>query len=117
MIKNKIKGNIINVSSQAGRRGEALVPHYCASKAAVISLTKILAKELAPMGITVNAIGPTPIKTDLIRAVPDDKIKKLIQNQAIKRYGEFEDILNVIQFFVNPKSDFITGQVIFLGGI
>ncbi len=110
-------GRIVNfttVATPLNLEGESI---YASSKAAVISLTKILAKELAPMGITVNAIGPTPIKTDLIRAVPDDKIKKLIQNQAIKRYGEFEDILNVIQFFVNPKSDFITGQVIFLGGI
>jgi len=110
-------GRIVNfttVATPLNLEGESI---YASSKAAIISLTKILAKELAPMGITVNAIGPTPVKTDLIRAVPDDKIKKLIQNQAIKRYGEFEDILNVIQFFINPKSDFITGQVVFLGGI
>lgn len=110
-------GRIINfttVATPLNLEGEAI---YASSKAAVISLTKILAKELAPMGINVNAIGPTPVKTDLIRAVPDEKIKQLVQHQAIKRYGEFEDILNVIQFFINPKSDFITGQVIFLGGI
>ena len=110
-------GRIINfttVATPLNLEGEAI---YASSKAAVISLTKILAKELAPMGITVNAIGPTPVKTDLIRAVPDEKIKKLVQHQAIKRYGDFEDILNVMEFFINPKSNFITGQVIFLGGI
>ena len=78
---------------------------------------KRLAKEFASFGITVNAIGPTPIKTDLIKSVPDEKIKKLINAQAIKRFGSFKDTVNVIDFFINEKSDFITGQIIYLGGI
>ena len=76
-----------------------------------------MAQELAEFGITVNAIGPTPVKTDMIRAVPQEKIKKLIERQAIHRLGEFQDISNVIDFFIQPTSDFITGQVLFLGGI
>ena len=62
-------------------------------------------------------IGPTPIKTDLIRGVSPDKLEALIQRQAIKRYGEVRDVTQVIDFFVQPASDFVTGQVIFLGGV
>tara|TARA_B100001094_G_C18182102_1_gene801540 strand:+ start:543 stop:1244 length:702 start_codon:yes stop_codon:yes gene_type:complete len=110
-------GRIINFASVATPlklEGEAI---YASSKAAVINLTTILAKEFANMGITVNALGPTPVKTDLIKSIPENKLNKLISNQAIKRYGEFDDIINVINFFIKPKSDFITGQTIFLGGL
>ena len=83
----------------------------------MISLTQILAREFAEFGITVNAVGPTPIKTDLIRGVPPEKLDVLISRQAIKRYGEMRDVIQVIDFFIDPASDFVTGQVIFLGGI
>jgi 3-oxoacyl-[acyl-carrier protein] reductase len=62
-------------------------------------------------------VGPTPVKTDLIRSVPQEKLDALIARQAIRRYGEYRDILNVVDFFIRPESDFITAQVIFLGGI
>jgi 3-oxoacyl-[acyl-carrier protein] reductase len=67
--------------------------------------------------VTVNAIAPTPVKTDLIKAVPKNKIDALINRQAIKRFGEFDDIKNVINFFISEESDFVTGQVIYLGGV
>jgi len=110
-------GRIINfatVATPLRLEGEAV---YASSKAAVVSITQILARELADMGITVNAIGPVPVKTDLIRAVPREKIESLINRQAIRRYGEFKDIVNVIDFFLKKESNFITGQVIYLGGI
>ncbi len=110
-------GRIINIATVATPlklEGEAI---YAASKAAVISLTQILSRELAEYKITVNAIGPTPVKTDLIKSVPTKKIEALLQRQAIKRYGKFTDITNVIDFFIKPESDFVTGQVIFLGGV
>jgi len=110
-------GRIVNFSSIAvplDLEGEAA---YAASKAAVESLTRTAAKELAPLGITVNAIGPTPIETDLIRTVPQEKIAKLLEQQAIKRLGTMQDVTNVIDFFLSPNSEFITGQVIYLGGI
>ncbi|MFA5033438.1 MAG: SDR family oxidoreductase [bacterium] len=110
-------GRIINFTTVAvplKLEGESI---YAASKAAVISLTEILAKELADFGITVNAIGPTPTKTDLIRTIPQEKIKNLINKQAIRRFTEFKDISNVIDFFIQPESNFVTGQTIFLGGI
>jgi 3-oxoacyl-[acyl-carrier protein] reductase len=110
-------GRIVNFATVAvplKLEGEAI---YAASKAAVICLTQILAREFADFGITVNAIGPTPIKTDLIRGVSSEKLDALIERQAIKRYGEPRDVIHVIDFFVQPGSDFVTGQVIFLGGV
>jgi len=110
-------GRIVNFASVAvplKLEGEAI---YAASKAAVISLTQILAREFADFGVTVNAIGPAPIRTDLIRGVSPEKLDALIERQAIKRYGEPRDVIQVIDFFVQPASDFVTGQVIFLGGV
>lgn len=116
MMKQK-RGRIVNYTTVATAlrlEGEAI---YAASKSAVENFTQTISKEVAPYGITVNAIGPTPIETDLIKAVPKNKIKELLQKQAIKRLGSFEDIKNVIDFFISDRSDFITGQVIYLGGV
>ena len=106
--------NIVTVATPLKLEGEAV---YASSKAAVVNLSQILARELAEFGITVNAIGPTPIKTDLIRSISKDKIDRLINSIPIKRYGEIRDVTNVIDFFIKPASDFVTGQVIYLGGV
>ena len=106
--------NFATVATPLNLEGEAI---YASSKAAVESLTRVIARELSDFGITVNAVGPTPVKTDLIRSVPKEKMDALISMQVIKRYGEFIDISNVIDFFIKPESDFITGQIIYLGGI
>jgi 3-oxoacyl-[acyl-carrier protein] reductase len=116
MQKNNF-GRIINFSTVAvplNLEGEAI---YAASKAAIEQFSKVLSKEVGSMGITVNIIGPTPIDTDLIKAVPKIKIDELLNQQAIKMMGTFEDIINVLDFFINPKSSFITGQTIYLGGV
>jgi len=110
-------GRIVNFTTVAAAlklEGEAI---YGASKAAVENLTQTTAKELASFNITVNAIGPTPVETDLIKSVPKDKIKALLDKQAIKRFGTFEDIKNVIDFYLADESTFVTGQVIYLGGV
>lgn len=106
--------NLVSVATPLKLEGEAV---YAASKAAVISFTQVVAKELASFGITVNAIGPTPIETDLIKSVPREKLDQLISLQAIKRPGTFGDVANVVDFLIRPESDFITGQIIFLGGV
>ena len=80
-------------------------------------MTRIMAKEFAHHSITVNAIGPTPIDTDLTRVVPKNKMNELLEKQLIKRFGEFKDVENLIDFFISDKSDFITGQIIYLGGL
>jgi 3-oxoacyl-[acyl-carrier protein] reductase len=110
-------GRIVNfatVATPLNLEGEAA---YAASKAAVESFTRVAARELAPFNITVNAVGPTPVMTDLIRTVPKQKMDALISTQAIKRMGEHRDISNVIDFFIARESDFVTGQTVFLGGI
>jgi 3-oxoacyl-[acyl-carrier protein] reductase len=110
-------GRIINMSSVAvplALEGEAA---YVASKAGVEALTKVLAQELGAYQITVNAIGPTPIDTDLISSIPESKIQALIERQAVKRMGTAEDVANVADFLVDARSDFISGQVVYLGGV
>lgn len=110
-------GRIVNfttVATPLTLEGEAI---YAASKAAIKSLTEVMARELAELGITVNAIGPTPIETDLIRSVPKDKMDRLIARQSIKRMGTFEDVSNVIDFYLRKESCFITAQNMYLGGV
>jgi 3-oxoacyl-[acyl-carrier protein] reductase len=116
LMKKQQRGRIVNFSSSAVPLKLAGEAAYASSKAALVSLTEILARELASFGITVNAVGPTPIETDLIRAMPPDKVKDVISRQPIQRLGTFADVANVIDFFLRPESDFITGQVIYLGG-
>jgi 3-oxoacyl-[acyl-carrier protein] reductase len=109
-------GRIVNLTTPATRwqlEGEAA---YASSKAAVESLTQILARELAPMKVTVNAVAPPLLRTDLTRSVPQDKIDALLERQAIPRFGEPADVANAIDFFLRGESDLVTGQVLFLGG-
>ena len=110
-------GRIVNfatVATPLKLEGEAA---YAASKAAVVSLTEILAREAAGLGVTVNAVGPTPVPTDLVGSVPQEKMDALIARQSIARYGTMEDVLNVVEFFIRPESDFVTGQTLYLGGV
>ena len=117
LMRRTNNGRIINFTTVAhplNLEGEAI---YAASKAAVESLTRILARELAELMITVNAIGPTPIETDLIRGVPQEKMDALLARQALARMGEVRDVINAVDFYLREESDFITGQVLYLGGI
>lgn len=117
VMARKKNGRIVNfatVATPLKLEGEAA---YAASKAAIKTYTEIFAKELAPLNITVNALGPTPVDTDLIRGVPKAKMDALLATQAIPRLGTYEDISNVVDFFIDEKSDFITAQTVFLGGV
>jgi len=110
-------GRIINFTTivdPIGLAGEAI---YAASKSAVVTFTRILAFELGAWGITCNSFGATPIMTDMIRNVPKAKIDAVVNGLAIKRLGTLEDCVNVCDFFLNPASDNITAQVVYLGGV
>ena len=110
-------GRIINfttIVAPIALAGEAI---YAASKSAVVTLTRILAFELGQWGITCNSFGATPIMTDMIRGVPQEKIDEVVKNLAVKRLGTLDDCANVCDFFLRPESDNITGQVLYLGGI
>ena len=109
-------GRIVNFGSVAAPlrlEGEAV---YAASKAAVVTLTEVLARELAAFGITVNTVAPSVVRTHLTSQVPRDKIEDLISRQAIGREATVDDIANVVDFYLRPESDFLTGQTLYLGG-
>ena len=116
MIRRKY-GRIVNfttIVAPIALAGEAI---YAASKSAVVTFTRILAFELGQWGITCNSFGATPIMTDMIKGVPQDKIDAVVNNLAIKRLDTNFDCANVCDFFISPGSDNITGQVIYLGGV
>jgi len=109
-------GRIVNFTSAAvplKLDGEAA---YAASKAAVVTLTEVLARELGPLGVTVNAIGPGLVSTDLIRGLSDEKLEQVLARHAIPRLATLEEVAGVIDFLIAPESGIVTGQSIYLGG-
>lgn len=117
IMKKNLYGRIINLSSIAVQMNLAGESVYASSKSALITFTKIFAKEISGFGITVNAVGLTPLKTDLLKNVPTAKIDKIINELPINRLMRFEDISNVTDFLIREESSFITGQIINLGGV
>lgn len=116
-MKKQRSGNIINISSTAGQRGEAFHSHYAATKGAIISLTKSLAPELAPHNIRVNCVAPGWVDTDMSTeslAAPDaDKILNLI---PLGRVGTPEEIAGAVLFLASDLSTFITGEILNVNG-
>jgi 3-oxoacyl-[acyl-carrier protein] reductase len=117
LLRKSPHARIINMTTVAVPMDLAGEAAYAASKSAVESLTRIAAKELSTFNITCNAIGPSPIETELIRGVSTEKITKLIESQAIKKMAKPEDVTNIVDFFIQPSSHLVTGQIIYLGGI
>lgn len=115
MTKQKY-GRIINLSSIAGLVGNIGQANYSASKAGVVGFTKTLAAELGGYGITVNAVAPGFIKTDMTDAIPENAKKKIIENIPLKSIGFPEDVANVVYFLANDTGRYITGQVISVDG-
>lgn len=116
MSKKKF-GRIVNTTTFAvpfKLEGEAV---YAASKAAVTVMAEALAREYADYGITVNTVAPPAVQTDLIAHVKQDKMDKLLQRQAIHRYGHAKDVANTIDFFIRDESELVTGQTVYLGGV
>jgi len=117
MIKQD-KGKIINITSIAGQVGFANSSAYCASKGAVINMTRELALELAQYKINVNAIGPGVIETDMTKELLKDKATRetLLANIPLSRIGKPEDIANAALFLASDNSDYITGITLFVDG-
>ncbi|SVA82349.1 uncharacterized protein METZ01_LOCUS135203, partial [marine metagenome] len=115
MMKQR-QGAIVNIASIVGVMGNAGQANYSASKAGLIGLTKTMARELAPRNITVNAVAPGFIDTEMTRVL-DEKIKdKLIEQIPLSRLGLPEDIANSVAFLVSSRSSYITGQVLNING-
>jgi len=109
-------GKIINIASVVGLVGNIGQANYAASKAGIIGLTKSVAKELAPRGITVNAIAPGFIKTVMTEKLPEKIKEKMLNGIPLKKFGETEDVANLVDFLVSEKAGYITGQVINIDG-
>ena len=108
----EMSGKIINISSIWGMIGGSYEVHYSASKAAVIGMTKALAKELGPSNIQVNCIAPGVIQTDMISSLGEDTLEMLREETPLMKLGTAEDIAHCALFLASDKSNFITGQVI-----
>jgi 3-oxoacyl-[acyl-carrier protein] reductase len=115
MMKQR-SGTIINMASVVGVTGNAGQANYAASKAGLIGLTKSTAKELASRGITVNAIAPGFIETDMTAVLPDEIKKQMLSQIPLGRAGKPEDIASVAVFLASEAASYITGQVIHVSG-
>ncbi|RLE74367.1 MAG: 3-oxoacyl-ACP reductase [Thermoprotei archaeon] len=107
-------GKIINIASVAGKMGGTIGPHYAASKAGIFGMTFSLAQELLKYNITVNAIAPGPIETELIESLPEDVKKKVLSRVPMGRFGKPEEVAEAVIFLI--KCDYVTGEVIDVNG-
>lgn len=110
------KGVIINMGSNAGIDPQPGKIAYGSSKAAVMMMTKCLAKELGPMGIRVNAIAPGPVETEMIHQYKDDVLKNMASESALRRLGTTEEIAKVAVFLASEQASYINGEIIKVDG-
>lgn len=109
-------GRIVNISSVIGRMGNRGQANYAASKAGIIGLTQTLAKEFADKGVTVNAVAPGFVATDMLKSVPANIMEKILALIPMGRLGKPEEIASAVTYLVSPEAGYITGQVIDING-
>jgi len=115
MMKNRW-GRIVNIASVVGQAGSAGQANYAASKAGLIGLTKALAQEMASRNITVNAVAPGYVDTDMTRVLPEDVRQKILASVPLGRMGKPEDIAAAVKFLVSDDAAYITGHVLSVNG-
>ncbi len=116
LMSKQRSGRIINISSVVGEMGNPGQANYCASKAGLIGLTKSVAKELAKRSVTVNAITPGFIETDMTKELPEKARLELVTQIPLGRLGQAEDIAQAVVFLASEHSGYITGQVLGVNG-
>ena len=109
-------GKIVNLASVSGMLGTAGQANYAASKAGVMALTKVTARELASRGVTCNAIAPGFIATDMTKEISEEATKNYLASIPMGRAGKPEDVANLAGFLASPDSDYLTGTVIRIDG-
>ncbi|HED18218.1 MAG TPA: 3-oxoacyl-ACP reductase FabG [Gammaproteobacteria bacterium] len=115
MMKAK-RGRIINIASVVGATGNPGQANYCAAKAGMIGFTKSLAREIGSRGITVNAVAPGFIDTDMTRALPDEQRAILITQVPLGRLGKIDDIAHAVAFLASKQAAYITGETLHVNG-
>jgi 3-oxoacyl-[acyl-carrier protein] reductase len=109
-------GRVVNISSVVGEMGNPGQINYCASKAGLIGLTKSAARELAKRNITVNAVAPGFVETDMTAVLSEKSRESLLQNIPMERLGSVDDVAHAVSFLVSPASGYITGQLLSVNG-
>jgi len=109
-------GRIINITSVVGASGNPGQANYAAAKAAVVGMTKSLAREIGSRNITVNCVAPGFIDTDMTRALPDEQKKALLTQIPLGRLGKVEDIAAAVGYLASPGADYVTGTVLHVNG-
>lgn len=115
MIKQR-SGRIVNITSVVGEMGNSGQTNYAASKAGIIGFTKAAAREMAPRSVTVNAISPGFIETDITNELPEEIRRQYIEKIPMGRFGRPEDIAGVVAFLTSDEASYITGEVIRVNG-